>query len=130
MADIPLDARTFLIANAGLTALIGTRIYPSVLPQTPTLPAVVYQTISDVREMLHDGPQGLPVARIQYDCWGVSYTSARNTANALRTAADGYRGAMGASAVGFASVLNMIDTYEPVTQRYRTLVDVLIQRSE
>lgn len=34
--------RDYLLADATLTALVGDRIYPTILPQRATLPAVVY----------------------------------------------------------------------------------------
>ncbi len=36
------ELRSFLLADATLTALVGSRIYPSVLPAGATLPAIVY----------------------------------------------------------------------------------------
>lgn len=46
----PLETtvRTALLANAGLTALIGQRLYMVQLPQNPTYPAGVMQRISTV----------------------------------------------------------------------------------
>lgn len=130
MGDILAASRTFLVAQAGITALIGTRVYPSLLPQNVTLPAMVMQMISDPHELLHDGPQGLPTARVQYDCWGRTSLEATNVAQALRAAVDGYVGAMGAVTVTCAAIENMIDAYEPTTQRYRVIVDVSYQRVE
>lgn len=36
------EFRSHLLASSELTALVGDRIYPTVLPQNATLPAVVY----------------------------------------------------------------------------------------
>lgn len=39
---------TLLAADAGVAALVGTRIYPGALPQGTALPALVYQHIDTV----------------------------------------------------------------------------------
>ncbi len=130
MAELLVDSRTFLLANTALAALIGTRIYPLQLPQNAVLPAVVQQTVSDVHELHQSGPAGYPTARVQYDCWGASYLSARAVAAALRMAVDGTYGAMGTMNVWAARVGNMIDLLDAETKRYRVLVDVLYTREE
>lgn len=70
-----------LSTHPGLTALVGTRIYPVAAPpdlfateeaqdntgDTPT-GAVIYTLISNPREASHDGPSGLGQARYQFDC--------------------------------------------------------------
>lgn len=130
MAELLVDTRTFLLANAPLAALIGTRIYPLQLPQTPTLPAITQQVISDVYELAQYGTSGYPTARVQYDCWGATYLSARAVAAALRVAIDGYYGAMGGTNVWAARVGNMIDLLDAETKRFRTMVDVFYMREE
>jgi hypothetical protein len=42
-----------VLADAGLSAIIGTRFYPIQFPQNPTLPAAVYQRISTVPYYTH-----------------------------------------------------------------------------
>jgi hypothetical protein len=90
---------THLMADSGVTDLISTRLFPLVVPQDVTLPAVAYQRISGIPQNAHDGSSGLTVARIQFTCHGSSYTSAKAVAAALRAALNGKKGGMGSTEV-------------------------------
>ncbi len=130
MADILQGSRAFLVANVPLAALVSTRIYALQLPQNPTLPAITYQVISDVHEVVQSGPVGFPSARVQYNCYGVTLEAAEAVYQALRLAVDGYAGMMGGVKVWLASVANKIDQLDPDTKRYKAIVDVIYIREE
>ena len=76
--------RTYTLAGVAVAGLVGTRMHARVLPQSPTLPAIVYQRISTRR--LHDmaGPDGLPQARMQVTCWGSTPANTPRRARASR----------------------------------------------
>lgn len=86
MPELEQALYTRLSGFAGLTALVSTRIYPLVLPQNPTLPAVTYQRIDGLREEGIAGSHGLAHPRIQIDAWASSYTSAKAVAVQVRSA--------------------------------------------
>lgn len=52
---------------SAVTAIVSTRIYQLKLPQTPTLPAIRVQLISDPRGHHLRGPDGARRARVQVD---------------------------------------------------------------
>jgi len=87
-AEESLVAR--LTATAGVTSLVGTRIYPMQAPQTAVLPLVTYQRISTVRPGSLRGPVGLADPRIQVDCWAESYSAVKVLADQVRRSLDGY----------------------------------------
>lgn len=65
-----LAVRSRLLGTAAVSALLGTRIYaPDDLPQAPTLPALVYQRISDTSDLANDGTTGPRHPRIQLDAY-------------------------------------------------------------
>lgn len=80
-----------LAAFAGLTALVSTRIYPDVMPDTPTYPAVTYQLTSSKTEKgaLTDPP--LCQATFQITAWAKSRVDARKIADQIRAALDRLR---------------------------------------
>lgn len=82
MADIGADMRTYIIAQASVSTLIDTRMYPDVLPQTATLPAVVYRRIDTTLHPALTNHSTLEQARIAYDC----YATTRDAANTLAAA--------------------------------------------
>ena len=127
---IEQDLRTYLLAQAPVSALIGTRIFPLRLPQGVTLPAVTYQRISGVPVISHDGASDLARARIQVDCWAASYAAMAGLAMAIRTALSGYRGPMGNNGATAARVINQIDLSEPEPALWRRMIDVAIWHRE
>jgi hypothetical protein len=87
-----------LTADAGVSALVATRVYPQLLPQDPGLPALTYRLVSGPRDETHDGPSDLTLARFEVRCW-VSrkpneggYRQARSLAAKVTAALDGFRG--------------------------------------
>jgi hypothetical protein len=80
-----------LAAAPVVSNLIGSRIYPNIVPQKAPMPAVTYQQISGPR--LHDmqGAVGLAKARYQINCWAVSYAGAKELAETIRLTLNGYR---------------------------------------
>lgn len=66
---IEADIRTALTGHAGLSALVGTRIYPDKLPQNPTYPAIVYQRISTPRAQAISGTVASAAPRFQFSIY-------------------------------------------------------------
>jgi hypothetical protein len=92
-----------LLDHAGLSALVGTRIYPDTIPastsETPNqLPLIVYKLLDEPVIPTHDH-QNLYTARVQLDAWGGSYKSKHAVADQIMAAIDGYKGAMGDGSV-------------------------------
>lgn len=123
---IEADLRTYLLAQAGISALVSTRCYPLTLPQGVTLPAITYQTIAHPGLISHDGAVGLARVRIQVDCWDDDYAGALALGAQVRSALLGYAGAMGATAAANGRIVNELDDYEPETKIWRRLVDAAI----
>lgn len=124
------DLVTFLENDAGISALIGTRIYPQILPQDPTFPAITYSQTSGVRDrVIREGPSGRARPRITINCWGERYSQARALADAVRIALDGYRGIMGSTDVGGVRLDNEFDLFEEeagIKGIHRTIQDFII----
>lgn len=76
-----------LSTEAGLAALVGTRVYPVQLPQGATLPAVTYQRIS-TQVVQHRGSVAPSFSRprFQLNCWASSYDGTVALRAAVRAA--------------------------------------------
>ncbi|MDH4319950.1 MAG: DUF3168 domain-containing protein [Desulfobulbaceae bacterium] len=79
---------------AGLTALVGARIYLGTVPQGQPRPAVTLQLVSvvptgDMRS--HECER----SRWQVSAWGDTYTQARTTATQVVAALSGFSGSLG-----------------------------------
>lgn len=138
MATIEEALRTVLIGNVGVSALVGTRVYPVVAPQGASLPAVVYQRISANRQHHLQGPSGLTQVRMQFTAIATTYSAMKALANALRQALDGYRNTV--SGVFVQAVLSAgereqfigetVQSGAEADMTYSTQLDMLVWHSE
>lgn len=71
------DLSAYILADPAIVALIGTRMYPLVLPQGVTYPAVSYYLVSvtELRDL--SGPIGEEQARITFNAWAETYLQAK-----------------------------------------------------
>lgn len=130
MAELEEVIESTLTANAGLAALIGARLYPVLLPQRPTLPAVTYQRISTLTIPTRDEHHAsLERPRFQFGVWAASYASARAVAQVLRVALPTLKQASNPR-IQVALLQDDQDAYEPETQRWRAILDVFIWHEE
>ena len=75
-----------LLATAGVTALVSTRINWARRPQGEPLPCIVLHRIDGSPDVHHGGASGLLDSRVQVDCWGASYKTAKAIARAVEAA--------------------------------------------
>lgn len=129
MSNILKAQKTYLATVTALTALVSTRIYPMKIPagtsaNPTTMSCLTYQMIDEPVITTHDN-QWLFMVRIQYDTWGGSYASAHAVADALFTALHGYKGLMGAVAVGGVFRQSKRDDSNPDIGLYRVVQDFI-----
>lgn len=84
--------RALLRASNDVTAFSGDRINWGAHPQSHPWPAIVLTVISDGEGHTLGGPDGLSRARVQVDCYALTYAAAKTMSRAVRTALDGFRG--------------------------------------
>ena len=112
------------------TTLSHSRVYPVILPQKPTLPAVAYTRVGSPDELTSSGRADLVQGRFQIDVYADDYAQAKTTARSIRTALSGYRGTMGSVRVDSAWRDRQDESYEPETRRYRVSTDYIINFEE
>ncbi len=115
-----------LAGNSGVAALVSTRIYPVILPQDPTTPAISYQRISNTEQ---DGTSTLRETRYQVDCWDDDFSSVQSLADAVRTALEEWTDTDQTPRVKMARVVGEFDTFEGETGLYRASIDVMCNTS-
>lgn len=67
-----------LKASPTVTALCGTRIYPTVAPDRVAVPYLVFTELTSVAEESHDDANGLDATQIEFACY------ASDTLNAIK----------------------------------------------
>jgi len=114
--------------HAGLSALVGTRVYPR-LPENFTLPLLRYRVISANDEYVRDRSTvpGRAKYRIQFDCYAATEDASNALADQLVLAWSGYDG--GGCPLGKCWIQNRTDSYNTALNRHRVIVDVQIERA-
>jgi hypothetical protein len=124
---------SYLSGHAGLTALVANRIYPLVMPQGTTLPAVTFSKVSGPRVHAMQQDAGLAYPRFQVSCWGATYKQAKEVAGQVRAALQDFKGTMGGPGgvvVSGVFIQDENDLYEPNTQIYHVALDFVIWHLE
>lgn len=118
-----------LLATAGVTALVSTRINWLRRPQGEALPAIVLHRIDGTPDVTHGGASGLVVSRVQVDCWGASFGSAKAIARAVQTAITAQTFTQGATRFDVILIADERDSTfdENNTPIFRTSLDLMIQ---
>ena len=80
--------------HAGLSALIGSRMYPVEAPQKTAIPYVTYQVISPVRDHAMSA-DGLGLPRVQFDCWAKNRADAMDVRDQILACFDRWSGIAG-----------------------------------
>jgi hypothetical protein len=83
--------RSRLLTDAGIAALVGSRIAWAARPRRSELPSIALHLISAPRDYTMAGPSGLVNSRVQVDCWALTNAEADAVADAVNTALSGLR---------------------------------------
>ncbi len=124
----------YLTSQPPVAALIGNRLYPSVLPEEVNYPAVAYMRVSTQRVYGIGGPIGYATPRIQFSVFALDPDTTSTVIDAIRMALDGFHGGMGNVNVReIASDDEMGEHdggYEPVTKTFQRRIDFYIGHEE
>lgn len=118
-----------LLADAAVAALVGTRVWPARLPQTATLPAVVFQRVATVPSSpALSNPVGPTRARVQMSCWATTFGGARELGDAVMHALNGWSGTTGGEQAHLVRLVNWLDDYDPgpPEPRHRVIADFYV----
>lgn len=98
-----------LSAAAGVTAIVGTRLYPSMVPEGVALPAAVMRLVSNTRVGVVDAAAPLHVyrARVQVNALSADFVQAQVLRLAVKAAMRFKRGAIGGVTV--TSIVDDVD---------------------
>lgn len=101
-----------------LKGLVSNRVYPLVMPQSPTYPAIVYNRIAVNAQNVLEGGSTIDQVRFQVDTYATTYAGAKTIAAQVRVAVE---------AASFKGTLQSDqDFFEPDINLYRVSQDFYI----
>jgi len=116
-----------ILKNDSEVSAVTTRIFPVILPQGASLPAIVYQQVSDPSFKDIAGVTNYGNTRMQINIFSGKYSEAKSLTKKVKSALNNYSGIVDTTDVHQITVEDEIDDFEPTTQFYRVIVDVIVR---
>lgn len=128
---IDQNVYTFLSAQAGITSIVSTRIYPLILPSSPAYPAVTYRDEGHDPAESFTGSDELTRSDYFIDAWSSTPEGATTLETAIKTALKNHSGAFGGITI-LRSTISTIQgmVYEDSVEAYRKTVLFTIWHQE
>lgn len=117
MADIEDALVAYLLSYSGLTALIGTNLYPNEMPEDVNLATndvVVYQKITDPKDHNYDGIETLERPNYQFTAFSKVKNNAVAIKEQIRAALCDYSGTLSGLTIQWAILTNEISSSSKV----------------
>lgn len=130
MTTIAEALRTYILADATVAGLVGTRMDPVILQQNSPMPALTYQYISGASVISNDGPTGLENPTFQIDCWGSTYSQMDALFEAVRKRINGASGTFSGVDVQGIFLVRKRDLYDNEAKLHRRTADYEIWNQE
>lgn len=75
-----------LLADTGIAAIVGNKVFALVIPEGTVLPCLSFQRLSGQPANTLSGHSGLEAITVQIDAWGRTYSETKELAKAVRAA--------------------------------------------
>ncbi len=114
-------------ATTAITNLVGTRIYPNIIPQDASLPAIAYKTTASSEMIAHDKTLILQKVTVQMTVRAATYASGKSVIAALKSTFRGFTGSMGGTGgitVYFTALENELDEYDKDSGHGTSRIDI------
>jgi hypothetical protein len=130
--------RSLILADSNVTAIAASRVFPNVLPQRATFPAIAYSQITSQRTSVMGVDTGTVQSTWQVDAYAQNYADARKLASAVRKALQRKAGtfpsgsppAIAQRLIQAIFVEADTDLFEDETQLHRVSTDYVIWYQE
>jgi hypothetical protein len=109
---------------------VGSRVYPVLLPQNVTYPAITYDLVVDPRALDHSGRTNTTRASYQITSWSPSYATAKIVARAVRESLEDFSGAMDTASVSTIFADGGRDLYDDDVKIHHHAADYTILYKE
>lgn len=113
-----------------LQSKLNNAMYPFLLPQKHSLPAVVYFPVSVERMHSLMEDTGFVKQRLQFACFGKSYKAAVETAKTIQAELQNFTGVMNGLTIGGVLLMEEVSNYEADTDIYSVTLEFEFQFEE
>lgn len=121
------DLIALILADAGVTAAVGSKVWWVRRPQGQVAPFAILQMVSSVPAVTMASEANWTDSRVQVDCYGETYAAARGVAAAIFTLLGGHSGTTGSTHFQGVFRISERDLYEAgeteVDRLYRVMLE-------
>jgi hypothetical protein len=110
--EIRAELNAHLKANAAISSLVGSQIYPHIGYKDQALPVVTY-IVKDNPTSDLDGNSSETTFDVSISCFAEDYADAHSIASAVKSAMDVIDGNIGAQAINSIEVVDETEDYNP-----------------
>lgn len=131
MAVLEQVFRAHIAGNAGVSAIVGSRIYPNEAPESATYPFIVYQGVDSTEALVKPNVATVRLVkkRIQVDCYARTYGQCKDLEAAVKAAAYAFDSSV-SSAVVLTRVVDAVDGGDEDEDIQRVSIDLSILFNE
>ncbi len=109
-----------MITDADIASITSDRIYPIILPQNPTFPAITYQKDNVSRPGNFDAAADTYAnSFFQIDAWGETFAIAKDLHDKIKTCLNNFVGLMGTDRIYRLAIESETQVYEINIDAYR-----------
>lgn len=128
VTDIGNAIYYILSTDVHVSAVVGTRIFSSTLPQGITQPSISYSVRPESRDYHMSGPSGLKRDRIQIYCWAQNQDNAVELANHVKNVLSGFSGAVDPASIIVRGMFHVQgrDIYDSAAKLYTRQRDYVV----
>ena len=118
---------TILTEDAGVSAVVGSRVYPQVAAQGAAFPFVVYVLQDNTPSDTKSGVSTLDEVRYDIIVASENYAEASDLTEKIRTALDRYSGTVAGVVIDSIQFIDLDVNNDPGTETYLTNTEYIIR---
>lgn len=130
MARVEQAIYNILSNDADVIAVVGSKIYPSFVPQDKTLPAITYERVGTEREFAMLNDPGVSQARIEVTAISTSASTVGDLANKIRIALSRHIGSHASVVVKDIYIEDERQTYFVDLETYEIVMAYMVLHDE
>lgn len=117
-----------ITGNAPVAAVLGTRLYPDVIPQDQPMPAGHYRTVSTRPAMAHSGEAGVDFSTVRFSIFAPLRADAISLRELIKPVVSGYKGTSGGETLDAVFYREGMNTFDIESGLYAAQFDLIVTR--
>ena len=119
---------TLITTNDPVAAVMGTRLYPDVIPQDQAMPAGHYRTVTNRPATAHSGAAGVEFSTVRFSIFAPLRADAIALRELIKPVVNGYKGTAGGETLDAVFYREGVNTFDVESGLYAAQFDLIVTR--